>query len=44
MFGYTVAQKGNAHQIWKVATMDFLYHGSESTFCLGVKSKPVEQM
>jgi len=41
---YTVTRKGNAPHIWKVATIGFLYHGSDRTFCLGIKSKPVEQM
>ena len=41
---YTVTRKGNASYIWKVATMGFLYHGSDCTFCLDTKSKPVDQM
>ena len=34
---YTVTQKGNALQIWKVAVAGFLFLGTDSIFCLGVK-------
>jgi transposase InsO family protein len=40
----TVTRKGIATHIWKVATLDFLYHGTDSTLWLGIKSKPVDQM
>jgi hypothetical protein len=32
-----VTQKDNAHQIWKVATIEFLYQSSNCIFCLGGK-------
>jgi hypothetical protein len=37
-----VTQNDSAHQIWKVATIDFLYQSSNCTFCLGGKGKHVE--
>jgi hypothetical protein len=40
----TVTQKGNAHQIWKVAVAGFLFLGIDSIFYLGVKSKLILNM
>ena len=36
-----MTQKGNATHIWKVADVEFLYLGTKSEDCLGVKSKLV---
>ena len=41
---YTVTQKGNAIQFWKVAVAGFLFLGTDSIFCLGVKTKLITEM
>ena len=41
---YTVTQKGNALQVWKVAVAEFLFLGTDSIFCLGVKTKLIPEM
>ena len=40
----TVTQKGNAPQVWKVAVAGFLFLGTDSIFCLGVKTELILEM